>query len=93
MNKEKFISACIDVDEFLGDKMPLMACEDAGKLIRAISKHERTCNNGVYNDYTKSQLIKEIGDMYISLIAIMSHYNINMSEVDEVIEENLGRKY
>lgn len=88
----EFIKKCIEVDEYWGDKMPMIACEEAGEFIQAISKHERTKNNGCYNPYTKSELIKEIGDMYISLMAIMNHYNIAMIKVEDAVLDKFSRK-
>lgn len=42
---------------------------------------------------SRKDLIDEIGDMYISLAAIMNHYNIDIKEVDERINNKLNKKY
>lgn len=40
--KDQMIEATGKVNEYWGDKMPLMCAEEAGELIQAISKVERT---------------------------------------------------
>lgn len=82
--------ACNKVAEFWGDKMPMMAMEEAGELIQAISKYERD-----KNDTTRQNLVNEIGDMWISLMALQSHYEdgIMGDLIDKRIEEKLNKKY
>lgn len=100
MNKEELRFKCIDVAGYWGDKMPMMAMEEAGELIRAISKLERSQSDGVRNtlgmaEYKQARknLVDEIGDMFISLTALMEHYNIDDEEVDKRIETKLNKVY
>lgn len=100
MNKEELRFKCIDVAGYWGDKMPMMAMEEAGELIQAISKMERSSNDGVRNtvewaEYKQNRknLIDEIGDIFISLTALMEHYDIDDEEVDKRIETKLNKVY
>lgn len=60
----------------------------AGELIQAVSKVER---KGL--DFEKQNLIDEIVDMYISLMAIRARYEISEKEIQERIEHKLNKKY
>ena len=44
-------------------------------------------------DFEKQNLIDEIGDMYISLMAIRTRYKISEKEIQERIEHKLNKKY
>lgn len=68
--------------------MPMMLMEEAGELIQAVSKVER---KGL--DFEKQNLIDEIGDMYISLMAIRARYEISEKEIQKRIEHKLNKKY
>lgn len=100
MNKEELRFKCIDVAGYWGNKMPMMTMEEAGELIQAISKLERSQSDGVRNtlemaEYKQARknLVDEIGDMFISLTALMEHYNIDDEEVDKRIETKLNKVY
>lgn len=77
------------VSEYWKDLMPMMAMEEAGELIQAISKYIR---KGDLND-RRQDLIDEIGDMYISLEAIMRTFEIDTKEVEERIKNKLSKTY
>lgn len=85
---ENFEQSCKDVSEYWGDRMPMMLMEEAGELIQAVSKVER---KGL--DFEKQNLIDEIGDMYISLMAIRARYEISENDVEKRIEHKLNKKY
>ena len=41
----------------------------------------------------RKELSEEIGDMYISLMAIMNHYGVTCEEVNEYVDKKLNKKY
>lgn len=91
MDRHEFLKKCVEVDEYWNEKMPIMACEEAGELIQAISKAER---KGVkFESETYQNLVDEIGDMYITLMALQNHYNINEGDIEVRIEKKLNKKY
>ena len=83
------------VSEFWKDKMPMMACEEAGELIQAISKLERNKDSEVESTQRlyKKKLKEEITDMYISLMALQFHYGIRFSDVYEQMLKKLDAQY
>lgn len=81
-----------DVAIHWGNKMPMMAMEEAGELIQAISKIERHCEDDDYLDY-RNNLAEEIRDMFISLMALQYRYGIGSLEINEAIEQKLNKKY
>lgn len=83
------------VSEFWKDKMPMMACEEAGELIQAISKLERNTDSEVESTQRlyKKKLKEEIADMYISLMALQFHYDIRFTDAYEQILRKLDVKY
>ncbi len=90
MKRQDFINKCDEVQKYWGNKMPMMLMEESGELIQAISKYERDKNAN-----TRQNLIDEIGDMYISLMAIQLQYETDISpeEVEKRIEKKLNKKY
>lgn len=103
---ETYIQKCNQVGEHWGDDlMPMMAMEEAAELSQAISKHARMMHklDGSYDDITaenfeaylqsREHLIEELGDMYISMRAIMHLACIPESRVWERINEKLNKKY
>lgn len=77
-----------DVNRHWGDKMPMMAMEEAGELIQAISKMERKKDD----PKVRENLVNEIRDMYISLMALQDQYGINMVEINKKIDRKLNMK-
>lgn len=108
MTQVEFVDKCVKVDEFWGLRMPMMAMEEAGEFIQAISKMQRSLDDGIAaqkNDNKvknamlvqigkrRKELSEEIGDMYISLMAIMNHYGVTCEEVNEYVDKKLSKKY
>ena len=109
MTQVEFVDKCVKVDEFWGLRMPMMAMEEAGEFIQAISKMQRALDEGIAvqqkNDKEvknasliqigkrRKELSEEIGDMYISLMAIMNHYGVTCEEVNEYVDKKLSKKY
>lgn len=96
------------VANYWGDRMPMMCMEEAGELIQAISKYERKkdyyeslgedevaeAKRALFErNVARKNLIDEIGDVYISLAAIMNHYDIDIQEVDKRINDKLNKVY
>ena len=98
MNQRTFKFRCSEVAEYWDNRMPMMVMEEAGELIQAISKLERSfCKPG---SKEAENLIDEIGDMYIALKALELHYwSLGMNGktietlVGERIEKKLNKKY
>lgn len=76
-----------DVADFWKDKMPIMVMEEAGELIQAISKVERKRPNA------RENLCEEIRDMYISLAALINHYEIDGDLINFMVKTKLNKKY
>ena len=98
MNMLEIARKTNEVSEYWGNLMPMMVMEEAGELIQAISKYERTlAKNGTEEDQSKARknLIDEIGDMWISLMALQSHYEDGTwgDLIDSRIKEKLNKKY
>jgi NTP pyrophosphatase (non-canonical NTP hydrolase) len=85
-----FTIKCKEIAEYWGDKMPMMAMEEAGELIQAISKVERETKNP---SLALNNLIDEIGDMYIVLEALTQRYAIDPEAICERIGCKLNKKY
>lgn len=87
-----FRKKCYEVQDYWGARMPMMVIEEAGELIQAISKYERKMS-----EENLQNLIDEVGDMYISLMALtLQNMDVNDDFEDRVekrIEEKLNKKY
>ena len=91
MIQEEFIQRCDDVQSYWGHMLPMMSMEEAGELIQAISKYERK-RKDVFPDAAKQDLIDEIGDMYICLMALQIRYTPEIANLDERIEKRIEKK-
>lgn len=98
IKRNVFVDKCNEVQYYWGERMPMMVMEEAGELIQAISKYER--KNGVRE--VSQNLIDEIGDMYISLMALQLQLNEKIEAelgdtvgnlIEKRIEEKLNKKY
>lgn len=81
---------CDEVQKFWGDKMPMLAMEEAGEFIQAISKYERE-----QNDITRQNLIDEIGDMLITIMALQARYEDGglSDAINKRIVTKLNKRY
>lgn len=84
---EEILRKTSEVNNYWGDKMPLMACEEAGEFIQAISKVERK-----ENWKTRENLAEEIRDMFISCFCIMYRYGFSISEIEDMVWAKLNTK-
>ena len=79
--------------------MPMLVMEEAGELIQAISKLQRSTHREDYDEKDceekENALIDEIGDMYISLMALQMYLDIPDigDKIEKRIEEKLNKKY
>lgn len=93
MQKQWFMDKTAGVARFWDDKMPMMAMEECGELIQAVSKRERYANFKQMTEVTHQALVTEMGDVMISIGALMSRYGIGLDELEDYIGEKLGKVY
>lgn len=73
-----------DTLNFWGERLyPIMACEEMGELIQAISKMERGQDK-------KDLLEEEIRDVFIALCGLIKIYDVNVTKINDMIEEKLN---
>lgn len=83
-----------EVNDYWGDQMPMMAMEEAGEFIQAVSKMERNrVPLDLYYESSKENLIKEMADMMISMKALTFRYDIEDDEIFEAIDKKLEKNY
>lgn len=85
---EDFTHDYYKIAKFWGDKMPMMAMEECGELIQAISKFERDAS-----DEHRENLEKEMADVLISIGALAKHYDIDIPGIMEDIKLKTEKKY
>lgn len=90
VTKSKFEAFAEGVASHWGDKMPMMAMEECGELVQAISKMEREAGSPAY---LRQALVDEIGDVLISAWALAAHYGISKDEVQARVEHKMNKKY
>lgn len=81
-------------------RMPLMAAEEAGELIQAISKYERKLYAAANHEAIDSaaitfafdHLIEEMGDVLIVIGALANHYGIGPEEIERAIRDKLSEE-
>ena len=84
------------VNEYWGDKMPMMACEEMAELIQAISKFERHYLDEAFElreEYYKLAIVTEMADVSIACAALCDRYGITPADVGEAIYKKLDKKY
>ena len=87
-----------EINDFWGDLMPMMAMEEAGEFIQAVSKFERykklTPFPEQWDRFTKlDDVIKEMADLIIAMEALCARYDIDLDDLEHAIEEKLDRNY
>lgn len=90
--KKKMIKKSMEksIDNY-GQVQLLMACEEMGELIQAISKMERLMDSKEERKKYKAHIIEEIADVSIMLDELMLYYNIKHSDVEKAKENKLER--
>lgn len=74
-----------------GQVQLLMACEEMGELIQAISKMERLMDSKEERKKYKRHIVEEIADVQIMLDELMLYYKIDKDDVAKMKEEKLER--
>lgn len=74
-----------------GDRMPMMACEEAGEFITSISKMGRASTVYELSEATNN-LVKEMADLEISMAALRQMYGIPVGALNKAINEKLNKK-
>jgi len=102
MEERSLFERCEDVSKNWTFRMPMMAMEECGELIQAISKFERssefretmTSNDGkfVWNGPQIENVIEEMADVFISCSALCHQYGISEEDIVEEIEKRLYRR-
>ena len=80
------------VNTHWGSRMPLMACEECGELIQAISKLERKLFAHKPFDDEYDHLIEEIGDVFLTMGALMNRYCISAIDIEKAIDSKLSEE-
>ena len=101
MTLEDIKKVTVPVQRRWGERMPLMAAEEAGEYIQAISKLERKRYwkkgetprvNGGAMDSSINQLVEEMGDVLIGMGALANRYNIGADEIAYAIARKLSEE-
>ena len=83
-----YVKEFANVARFWGDRMPMMAMEECGELIQAISKDERHRST-----FTEDKLLEEMADVVISIYALMALRELTPEDLQEKIDAKLSKKY
>lgn len=83
-----YVQEFANVAKFWGDRMPMMAMEECGELIQAISKDER-----YRNTFTEDKLLEEMADVVISIYALMALRELTPEDLQVKIDAKLSKKY
>lgn len=78
-----------DVEQFFDEQMSMTAVQSCGYLLGSISRMENHTNESITD---RIELINNIQDMYIMLMALQIRYGIPMSKIEEGINKKLGTK-
>lgn len=87
-----------EINDCWGDLMPMMAMEEAGEFIQAISKFERYKTLTPFEEqrdrFNKlDNVIKEMADLMIAMQALCARYDINLEDLEKAMEDKLDRNY
>ena len=81
------------------ERMPLMAAEEAGEFIQAVSKLERKLwardiegNDSVRTEAEYDHVIEEMADVLIVIGALANRYNITADEIETAIRSKLSEE-
>ena len=92
----------LKIANWWGDKYPLMACEECGELMQAISKAERseperksryTGNYRIQDEEVRKNLVKELADVAIAIEVLAYRYDITDEELNLAIRSKLNKRY
>lgn len=81
------------------ERMPLMAAEEAGEFIQAVSKLERKLyardiegDDSVRTNAEYDHVIEEMGDVLIVIGALANRYSIAADEIEKAIRDKLSEE-
>ena len=81
------------------ERMPLMAAEEAGEFIQAVSKLERKLwardiegDDSVRTEAEYDHVIEEMGDVLIVIGALANRYSITADEIEKAIRDKLSEE-
>jgi NTP pyrophosphatase (non-canonical NTP hydrolase) len=74
-----------------GQVQLLIACEEMGELIQAISKMERAAFSKADKGKLKNHIVEEIADVLIILDELLLYYGIDVEEVDKAKNMKIAR--
>lgn len=90
------------VNEHWDTRMPLMAAEECGEFVQALSKMQRwfyTNPNGVWESVEKksfqdlkAHLVEEMGDVFIVIGALMNRYDISPDDIRNAVKGKLSEE-
>jgi len=89
-----FETHCASVNRYWGNATPMLAMEEAGEFIQALSKMERVHIDGnIDEDEARKMVIDEIGDLLISLEAVRQHYKIRKKDIRKRLDYKRCKAY
>lgn len=80
--------AAYDAQRHWGDKYPVMACEECGELIQAISKLVRKDT-----PVRREAVVEEMGDVIIAVEILCKYFGIDPEDVQERIDYKMSLKH
>lgn len=97
IDKIELGKAIKDVANYWNDLLPIMIMEECAELQQAVSKFERYLNCETTSESReralKGDIIKEMGDVQIAMMAYCEHFGIDPKDIIKAIEEKLAKKY
>ena len=100
MENKSLFECCREVASHWTFRMPMMAMEECGELIQAISKFERNSEfretnseQFVWAGHKLENVIEEMADVFISCSALCHQYGISEDDIIEAIEKKLQKNY
>lgn len=86
---------CGEIADYWDNLMPMIAMEECGELIQAISKMERDDLAMVpgIKSRQKQDVIDEMGDVLICMSALSHRYSISEDDILNRLEAKINKKY
>lgn len=91
--KNKYKKSIEKTIDTYGQTLLLIACEEMGELMQAISKMERVLVSKEDKKKHKEHIIEEIADVLIVLDELMYYYDISIDDVKKMKTEKKERLY
>lgn len=93
MTDKKYTKSMEKSIDNYGQVQLLIACEEMGELIQAISKMERVMDSKSkkLRKKLKAHIVEEIADVLIVLDELMLYYDIDIDDIEKVKDEKITR--